>query len=471
MSINVRARVLRGAAIPRAIIGGVRADGGNVAEILAALNVSVASLKSDVKAQVDGVQKVVADFRAENDAALKGKADGLVTAKVDRINTEVGEATAGLKAAYADIAKITAEIDSLNAKVAAGVEGGASNGGNRDHRLANPGYGEYAKAFKQWFKKGTGEQNLRQLEVNASMSVGSDPDGGYTVLPEMEQAIDEVVKEISPMRSLATIRQIGTMEYKKLVNQHGMASGWVGETESRAATASSTLSELRFPVMEVYAMPAATQTLLDDSFLNIEQWIADEVQTEFAQKEGIAFITGDGSNKPSGILGAYTIITNGSYAWNKIGYVPTGAAGAYKTTDTPPIGGDVLVDTYHALKSMYRKNSTWIANRSTLGATRKLKDGQGNYLLNMVFRPEGFIEEILGRPAVEMPDMPDIAANSYSVALGDWKRAYLIVDRVGIRVTRDPYTSKPYVLFYTTKRVGGGVANFEALKLIKFASS
>jgi HK97 family phage major capsid protein len=273
------------------------------------------------------------------------------------------------------------------------------------------------------------------------------------------------------MRQLATVRPIGTMEYKKLVNQHGIASGWVGETESRPQTAGSTLAELKFPVMEVYAMPAASQGLLDDSFTDIAAWLAGEVQLEFAQKEGTAFVTGDGMNKPMGFLSAYPIMADASYAWGKIGYVPTGAAGAFLTSGTPPAGADAIVLLYHTINTAYRSTASFLANRKTLGTIRQLKDGQGNYLLNMVLQPEGFVESILGRPAVEMPDMPDIAANSYSVAFGDWKRAYLIIDRVGIRVLRDPYTAKPFVLFYTTKRVGGGVQNFEALKLLKFATT
>jgi HK97 family phage major capsid protein len=223
--------------------------------------------------------------------------------------------------------------------------------------------------------------------------------------------------------------------------------------------------------MEMYAMPGASQSLLDDSFVDIGAWIAGEVQLEFARQEGVAFLTGNGVNKPSGIIGGYQIVPDANYGWGKIGYIATGAAGAFKTDDTPPKGADCLIDLYHALKTAYRINAGWIANRTTLGAIRKLKDGQGNYLLNMVLRPEGFVEEILGRPATEMPDMPDIGANSFSVGFGDFKRGYIVIDRIGIRVLRDPYTAKPYVLFYTTKRVGGGVQNFEAIKLLKFAAS
>lgn len=477
MTAHVRAAALRGStAVPRSIIGHVRADGANVQELLESVKSSVTGLRSDLTGKFDGLQRVVNEFQSKNDESLKAKVnDSVLTDHVNRINGAIDEGKAGIKAVELEIKQLSSDIDKLSERLAANATVG--NGSKRvDPRMANEHYPAYAKAFETYFRKGDkglagGELALRDMEIKASMTIGSDPDGGYTVLPEIETTIDEVVKQISPMRDIATVRPIGTSEYKKLVNLHGTASGWVGEIDSRPQTAAANLSELKFPVMEMYAMPAASQSLLDDSFVDIGAWLAGEVQLEFAFQEGSAFISGDGKLKPAGFLGAYPIVANSAYAWGKLGYIATGAAGAFKTDDTPPKGADCLIDTYHSINTMYRKSSTWVANRSTLGAVRKLKDGQGNYLLNMVLQPQGFVEDILGRPAVEMPDMPDIAANSYSMAFGDFKRGYLIIDRVGIRVLRDPFSSKPYVLFYTTKRVGGGVQNFEAIKLLKFAAS
>lgn len=473
--VNPTRALMGSTRVPRAIIGaGVRAD-VNPAEILQQLTTDLGNFKTEQKASFDGLQKVVNEFRAANDAALKGKADVVAVEKVDRIDGAVNEVRDTVKNAQATIDAIKAEIDKLNEKQAAMTVSGGNGSAKVDPRTQNAGYAEYVKAFNTYFRKGEsavgGEHAFRQMEIKAAMTIGSDPDGGYTVLPEIEQTIDEVVKQISPMRDLATVRQISTAEYRKLVNQHGTASGWVGEVDARPQTAGANLSELKFPVMEMYAMPAASQSLLDDAYMDIASWLAGEVQLEFAQKEGAAFIAGDGVLKPAGFLGGYTIVADPSYAWGKIGYIPTGFAGGFLTTGTPPAGADCLVDLYHSLKTPYRINSSWVANRKTLGAIRKLKDGQGNFLLNMVLRPEGFIEEILGRNCTEMPDMPDMGANSYSVAIADWKRGYLIIDRVGIRVLRDPFTAKPYVLFYTTKRVGGGVQNFEAIKLLKFSAS
>ena len=458
--------------MPRAILPmGVRAD-ASPTDLIAEIGNKLEAQKTEQKTQFEGLQQALNAMRTEYDASKK---DVVSNEKVERINAAVEEMKQAAVKSQKVIDDLKAEADKLNEQVAA-LKAGPATSGSKDPRMANPNAAEYVKNFETYFRKGEkaiegGENALRALEVKAAMSTGSDPDGGYTVTPEMETQIDATVKEISPMRQIATIRPIGTLEYKKLVNQHGVASGWVGETSDRPQTAGANLAELKFSVMEMYAMPAASQGLLDDSFTDIGAWLAGEVELEFAQKEGIAFITGDGANKPHGILGGYAIVANAQYQWGKIGYVATGASGAFKTDDTPTKPADCLIDLYHSVKSAYRANSTFVANRGTLGAIRKLKDANGDYLVQFLLRNEGFVEQILGRPAVEMPDMPDIAVNSYSVAFGDFKRGYLIVDRVGVRVLRDPYTAKPFVLFYTTKRVGGGVQNFEAIKLLKFAAS
>lgn len=462
---------------PRGVLGAVRADAAVVDPKVAidGLTQAISSLTSDNKKAFGGLEKTVADLRAEVDS--RKQADGMQAEKEAKINAAVDEFRGALKANDAQANTIKAEVSKLIEKMTALQIAGNNDAskGKIDARAQNEHYAPYATAFNRYFRKGDsavgGESALRDLEVKAAMTVGSDPDGGFTVLPEIETNIDEIVKQVSPIRDLGTVRTIGTSEYRKMVNLHGTSSGWVGETDSRPQTQGPQLSELKFPINEIYAMPAASQSLLDDSFVDIGTWLAGEVALEFAQKEGAAFVGGDGVNKPMGFLGGNNIVADGSYAWGKIGYIPTGFAGGFLTTGTPPAGADCLVDTYHALNSAYRKNASWLASRSTLGAIRKLKDGQGNYLLNMMLRPEGFVEEIMGNAAVEVPDMPAIAANSFSIVFGDMKRAYLIVDRVGIRVLRDPYTVKPYVLFYTTKRVGGGVQNFEALKAVKFAVS
>lgn len=329
----------------------------------------------------------------------------------------------------------------------------ARRGGNR----------EVKAAFESYVRKGDAT-GLTRLETKA-LSAGSDPDGGYLVPEETESAIDRVLKSISPIRAIASVRQIGSMSLKKPTSLGNLGAGWVGETDARPQTTTPTLAIVEFPAMELYAMPAATQSLLDDAYINIDEWLAEEVQYEFAAQEGAAFVTGDGTNKPKGFL-AYENVANASYVWGKVGYVATGNAGAFPASD--PF--DKLVDLVYTPKQAYRQNGRWVMNRKTEAEIRKFKDGDDNY----IWQPGSNASEpatLLGYPVSEAEDMPDIAANSFSVAFGDFARGYLIVDRVGVRVLRDPYSAKPYVLFYTTKRVGGGIQNFEAIKLLKFAAS
>jgi HK97 family phage major capsid protein len=297
------------------------------------------------------------------------------------------------------------------------------------------------------------------------MSVGSNPDGGYVVPVEIEQAIGERLTAISPIRSIAGQRTISGNLYKKPFMTSGPTVGWVGETDARPQTTSPVLDSLSFPAMELYAMPAATQTLLEDAQVNLDQWLASEVEQAFAVQEGAAFVNGDGSNKPKGFL-QYTTIANGSWIWGDIGYVATGAAGAFPASNP----SDVLIDLIYALKAGYRQNAAFVMNRKTQSAIRKFKDSQGDYL----WQPPavaGSRATLMTFPVVEAEDMPDAAANSLSIAFGDFGRGYLVVDRAGVSVLRDPFTAKPYVLFYTTKRVGGGVQDFDAIKLLKFAAS
>jgi HK97 family phage major capsid protein len=297
------------------------------------------------------------------------------------------------------------------------------------------------------------------------LSAGSNPDGGYLVPPEIEQTIGQRLTAISPIRAIAGGRTISGNIYKKPFMTSGPAVGWVGETDARAQTASPTLDELSFPAMELYAQPAATATLLEDAAVDIEQWIAQEVEQVFAEQEGIAFVSGDGNNKPKGFL-SYTTVANGSWTWGNIGTVATGVAGAFPASDP----SDVLIDLVYALGPGYRQNAVFVMNRKTQSTIRKFKDSTGNYL----WQPPavaGARASLMGFALHDAEDMPDVAADSLSIAFGDFNRGYLVVDRAGVSVLRDPYSAKPYVLFYTTKRIGGGVQDFDAIKLMKFAVS
>ena len=322
---------------------------------------------------------------------------------------------------------------------------------------------EHKAAFESYVRKGE-TQGLFDIEAK-SMSIGSNPDGGYLVPSETETEIGRRLSAASPIRAIAGIRQVSTSVYKKPFAITGAVTGWVGETAARPETAAPTLAELQFPAMELYAMPAATQPLLDDAAVNLDQWIADEVQQAFADQEGNAFVVGNGTNKPKGFLD-YTKVADASWTWGNTGYIATGTAGAFPASNP----SDKLIDLAYALKSGYRQNAHWVMNRKTQSVIRKFKDVDGNYLWQPATTADGKAS-LMNFPIAESEDMPDIGTDTFALAFGDFNRGYLIVDRVGVRVLRDPYSSKPYVLFYTTKHVGGGIQNFEALKLMKFGVS
>ncbi len=394
----------------------------------------------------DAMMRTFEEFKSENDHRLKAiearKGDVLNDEKLARID-------AALNAQQQ-------QLDAVSLKSARPALEGRRTVQDASAR-------EHKSAFDDYVRSGEAA-GLRALEMKA-MSVGSNPDGGYLVPPELETEIGERLKNISPIRALASVRTISSSVYKKPFMTAGPATGWVGETDPRTQTASAVLDALSFPAMELYAMPAATATLLEDSSVNLDQWLAGEVDQVFAEQEGIAFVSGDGVNKPKGFLAA-TTVANGSWAWGNIGYIATGVAGAFPSSNP----SDVLVDLIYALRAGYRQNATFVMNRKTQSTVRKFKDSTGNYLWQPPAAPDGK-SNLIGFPIADTEDMPDVAANSLSIAFGDFRRGYLIVDRAGIRVLRDPFTTKPYILFYTTKRVGGGVQDFDAIKLLKFAVS
>ncbi|MGA0531906.1 phage major capsid protein [Hansschlegelia sp. KR7-227] len=331
--------------------------------------------------------------------------------------------------------------------------GAVERGGVREHKTA----------FDAYVRRGE-VASLKQLEGKALASV-TDAQGGYLVPDETEREIGRRLAEISPIRAIASVQQVTSSVFRKPFATEGFASGWAAETAARAQSATPTLDELAFPAMEIFAMPAATQTLLDDAAVDLDQWIAAEVETAFAEQESVAFVTGDGTTRPQGFL-TPPKVDNAAWEWGKIGSVLTGAAGDFAATDP----GDALLDLVYALRSGYRRNGTFVMNRRSQAAVRKLKDGDGRYLWEPPAQANASAT-LLGFPLVEAEAMPDIAANAHAIAFGDFKRGYLVVDRIGVRILRDPFTAKPYVLFYTTKRVGGGVQDFDAIKTLKFAAS
>ena len=383
-------------------------------------------------------------FKETNDDRLRQierrmSADVVTVDKMERISAALDEQKKAL--------------DGLTLKRARPVLGRGGAGASPEHK----------QAFEAYMRRGD-EAALRTIEQKA-MSYGSAPDGGYLVPDETEAEIGRRLAAISPIRAIASVRQVSGAVLKKPFALSGPAVGWVGETAARPQTASSTLDELQFPTAELYAMPAATAALLEDSVVDLDQWISSEVETAFAEQEGAAFVAGDGANKPRGFLD-YDRVAEASWAWDKLGYIITGVSGALPAADP----SDVLIDTVYALKAGYRQNASWVMNRKTQATLRKIKDADGNYLWQPPATP-GSRAMLMGFPLVEAEDMPDIDVDETPIAFGDFRRGYLVVDRTGVRVLRDPYSAKPYVLFYTTKRVGGGVQDFDAIKLLKFGTA
>lgn len=321
---------------------------------------------------------------------------------------------------------------------------------------------QHKSAFANYVRSGEAA-GLKQLETRA-LSAGSGPDGGYLAPAEVERDVLRRLAALSPIRAISSVRLISGGVYRKAFSTAGPATGWVAEAAARPQTDGPTLAELSFPAMELYAQPAATQTLLDDAVVDIDRWIAEEVEQAFAEQEGAAFVNGDGVARPRGFM-ASTKVANSSWTWGNLGFVATGVAGAFSATDP----ADALVDLVYALKAGYRQNAAFVLNRKTQSLIRKFKSAEGGYLWAPPVTAGG-AASLLGFPVVEAEDMPEIAADNYAVAFGDFRRGYLVVDRAGVRVLRDPYSAKPYVLFYTTKRVGGGVQDYDAIKLLKFAA-
>ena len=397
----------------------------------------------EARAALADVLTAFESFKAANDARLSAietkRADVLLEEKVGRIDEAVSRAQDRLDRIMADLCRPALGGETPVAKV--------------DERKA---------AFDRYVK--TGETQPALLELKG-LSEGTATAGGYVAPPELERLILRRLAATSPMREICQVRTIGAGTFRKPVSPTGLAAAWVAETAARPETTAPTLDVIDFPAGELYASPAATQALLDDAYVSIDEWLAEEVQDAFAAQETSAFVTGDGVNKPKGLL-AYTAAPDASYSWGQVGYLATGAAGAWPGSNPT----DKLIDLIYAAKTQYRQNGRFVMNRRTVSAVRKFKDAQGNYIWNAALQP-GQSASLLGFPVTEIEAMPDVAANACAVAFGDFEKGYLIVDRAGVRVLRDPYSAKPHVLFYTTKRVGGGVQNFDAIKLLKFAAS
>lgn len=328
----------------------------------------------------------------------------------------------------------------------------------------NPDSAEHKSAYGKFLRKGL-DAGLGDLEAKA-MNITTSADGGYALPEEIDRTVDELLRNRSSIRSIAQVVKVGSQDYKKLVSVHGAVATWVGETSSRPETDTPQLAEVAPPIGELYANPAVTQRALDDVFFNVESWLAGELAQQFGLAEGTAFVSGDGTNKPKGFLaGTINTSTDGARTFGHLQMIKTGVAGDFVATTSSTNPVDTLIKTIYSLTPEYRSNAWWTMNSTTLERIRTFKDADGNY----IWRPgaeQGAPSLLLGHPVLECPDMGDVATNTYPIAFGDFSKGYLIADRIGTRVLRDPYTNKPYVHFYTTKRVGGALLDSNAIRVI-----
>jgi HK97 family phage major capsid protein len=323
----------------------------------------------------------------------------------------------------------------------------------------------HKKAFGAYLRTGD-DDSLRGLVLEGkALSTAVAADGGYLVDPQTADTIRSLLLSTSSLRAVGNVVQVDATSFDVLIDRTEVGSGWATEAGPQTETATPTIERISIKLHELSAMPKASQRLLDDSAFDVEGWLAGKIATRFIRAEAAAFINGDGVDKPKGIL-LPAKVANASWTWGSIGYVPSGAA-----SDFPAVNAvDCIVNLVYALGADYRTNATFLMNSKTAGAVRKMKDADGRFLWS-----DGLAAaepaRLMGYPVLVCEDMPDIGANAYAIAFGDFAAGYTIAERPDLRILRDPFSAKPHVLFYASKRVGGDVTDYAAIKLLKFATT
>ncbi|MCA3254938.1 MAG: phage major capsid protein [Alphaproteobacteria bacterium] len=421
-------------------------------------------LTVEVKKAVDDLTKVFEEFKSKNDERLKQaekKGEDAVTKdEVEKLNKAIDDHQAELKKR---LDEMEAKANRLSLGGGAGdVEAKAAREfgeiiGKSDFGVEN--MREYKGALDGYLRRN--EQKLTTL------SVGSDPAGGFLVTPDTNGRMVKKIYDSTPMRQLATVVSIGSDALEGPIDNGEVDAAWVGEQQARGQTDAAQLGMWRIPVSELYAYPKVTQKLLEDARINVESWVGDKAIAKFARKEAAAFVSGDGVNKPRGFLSYdFAETADDVRPWGTFQFVKSGGAADFAADDP----ADALINLIFELKAGYRQNANFLMARRTVGAVRKLKDGQGNYLVDLRLRDGALVESIFGFAVTDGEDMPAIGANAFPIAFGDFAEAYTIVDRLGIFVVRDNITQPGFVKYHMRKRVGGGATNFEALKLLKMAA-
>lgn len=407
---------------------------------------------TEIKDLVEEQGRAWHEFKRKNDeriAALesKGHAPADLTEQLSRINADLDRIGKDLKAEQD-------RLDEVEAKSNRPFNGDPQDADKLEHKTA----------FADYLRKGiTGD--LRDLEIKA-MRRSSDPDGGYLTDYEVDSTITRVAATVSNFRTIAQVRPIGMRGLKRRVKTSGLSGRWIDEQEAGGETTNPKFSQIEIDAHKMEVEPWVTNDMLEDAEYDLEGDLATEAGIGFGETEAAAFISGDGIKKPRGIL-SYSIVANASYAWGSVGYTASGGAGAFAASNP----GDALISLQHSLKQQYRQGAVFLMPDSVLASIRQFKDGSGNFYLWNPDPSGGFGGRILGSPVVIDDNMPVVASNSYSIAFGNFQRGYVIVDRRGTALIRDNVTAKGTTKFNFTRRVGGGIVNFEAIKVMKFASS
>lgn len=319
----------------------------------------------------------------------------------------------------------------------------------------------HQKAFDAYVRSGE-DDGLRGLEMEAkSLSSAVNSDGGYLIDPQTAETIKSVLNSTASIRSIASVVNVEANSFDVLIDHTDVGAGWADENSAATETSTPTIDRISIALHELSALPKASQRLLDDSAFDVEGWLAGRIADKFARAEAAAFISGDGVDKPKGIL-THRAMAEDSWSWGSIGYVASGIDGG--------VDADAIVDVVYALGAQYRVNGTFVMNSKTAGVIRKLKDSDGRFLWSDGLAA-GEPARLMGYPVLIAEDMPDAATDSFSIAFGDFQAGYTIAERPDLRVLRDPFSAKPHVLFYATKRVGGDVSDFAAIKLVKFGTA
>jgi HK97 family phage major capsid protein len=433
---------------------------------------------SEIKTLIEQQGRAFEEFKKTNDELVKAKAEGKAVADLEAKLIKIGadldkfsETKAKIESLEQALVKMQrAGLGGEKGQLDAETETKAFNAIRRSYAegksiadVSVEEYGQYKNAFFSYVRKGKLEA-LSDVERKA-MLAGDDANGGYLLPPSTIGRVVKKLFELSPIRQIAAVQAISTQALEGMYDNDESSYGWVAETGARTTTTTPTLGKYRLEAFEMYADPKATQTLLDDAAVDVEAWLADKVADKFARVEGAAFINGTGVGQPRGFA-TYTLTATGdaTRTWGQIEKVKTTANGDFAASNP----ADKIFDLVQAFKTAYLQNAQWVTTREVIAKVRKFKEATTNAYMWQPGLAKGTPDTLLGYPIVIAQDVPALGTGSASMWFGDWKEAYQIVDRQGVRTLRDPYTDKPYVHFYSTKRVGGGVLNYEAIKALTF---